>query len=396
MEAKDIKFNFDRSGEVYFIRERDVISGELSKYTKIGLVGDRRGGSEGISDSEEDEDLLDDDLEPVSEEDDDLSSTVSRFEDYRLQNSLARLKEHQTGNPQKLTLDESVPAVHTNCVSATEKALHYRFAHLRVRGEWFMLSDQELESAIKLAKKMALDLNEHEQIFRQAMALASLDSTEEVLTPDVELKGWYEDFKVEEKRLKTKVARASAIENQIAAAMTGAIELEGVAVWTYNKPSTRFARKRFLDEHPEFKDALIGDKRTQTLRLKGALKAEESNQKKISSVFSGSDEDRLKVVKRDRDIQDLHQEYLQLLKEINELEWKRTINKDFLRTKFGDAKEILGIASWKRETNQKVLSNNAKTHLQSIGRLDLIQEFTDPVPESYSFKVLPMRPYPTN
>ena len=84
------------------------------------------------------------------------------------------------------------------------------------------------------------------------------------------------------------------------------------------------------------------------------------------------------------------------LKETNEIEWARTFYKDTLRTKFGDAKEIFGIASWKRETNQKVLSNNAKAHLQSIGRLDLIQEFTDPVPESYSFKVLPMRPYPTN
>jgi hypothetical protein len=178
--------------------------------------------------------------------------------------------------------------------------------------------------------------------------------------------------------------------------MTDSIEIDGVAVWTYNKPSSRFARKRFLEEHPEFKEALMGDKRLQTLRLKGALKVEESNQKKITSVFAGTEQGKLKLATRTQDIQELHQEYLSLLQEINVLEWNRTFAKDVLKSKFNDAQEISGVASWKRETTRSVLSQNSKVYLESIGRFDLIQEYTDPVPESFSFKVLPMRPYPTS
>jgi len=394
MDAKDIEFNFKKPGEVYFVRERDVISGEVSQYTKIGLVGDRPGDSDHTLNTDE-EDQSPADLEPTESNPVDVAAEEeTTFSGYLLKNSEKRLKQHQTGNPNMLMLDASVPVVRTPSVSATEKALHHRFANLRIRGEWFMLDDAQLKEAIELAQKLAGRLQQFEKTFHLAREISLLDSSEEVITPDSELLDLGEHLKKIEHKLKSQVARASAIENQIAATMTDAIEIEGVAVWTFRKSSSRFNYSRFLEKHPEFKDVLTGSKRTQTLRLLGALKVEERNQKDIESDFSGSVKAKLTVGSRDSYLQDLHQEYLSLLKAINENSWERTILKDEIRVRFGEAQEIKGIANWKRETKSAILGSSAKAHLESIGRTDLITEFTDAVPESYSFKVLPMRPYP--
>lgn len=396
MEAKDIEFKFHKPGEVYFVRERDVVTGEVSKYTKIGLVGDKPGDAD-YSSGQDEEDQSPAEFDPTesSPSDSDAEGETS-FSGYLLKNSLKRLKQHQTGNPHMLMLDGTVPVVRTPSVAATEKALHLRFADFRIRGEWFMLDDTQLRVAIELAQKLSKELEGFEATFQAARELSSLDSTEEVLNPDSELKGIDDELKRVEHQLKTQVARASAIENQIASSMVDSIEIDGVAVWTHRKASSRFNYTRFLENHTEFKEALTGDKRTQTLRLLGALKVSDKNQKDIEADFSGEISAKLTVGLRDRALQDLHQEYLLLLKGINENSWERTFLKDKIRVKFGDAQEIAGIATWKRKTTQVVLGNSAKAHLESIGRLDLIQEFTDPVPESYSFKVLPMRPYPTN
>ena len=77
-------------GQLYFINEQDVKTGERSSYYKIGIVRDAAG-----------------------------------------RDSKNRLLEHQTGNPRKLCIVESLsmPAV-----EAVETNLHYLFARNRVMG----------------------------------------------------------------------------------------------------------------------------------------------------------------------------------------------------------------------------------------------------------------------
>ena len=90
-------------GQLYFVNEQDVRTGERSRYFKIGIVRDAA-----------DRDSKD------------------------------RLLEHQTGNPRKLCIVENLtmPAV-----EAIETNLHYLFARNRVMGEWMEFTDVELQSA---------------------------------------------------------------------------------------------------------------------------------------------------------------------------------------------------------------------------------------------------------
>ena len=101
-------------GQLYFINEQDTQTGVRSNYYKIGIVRDA----------------------------DDRDSEN-------------RLLEHQTGNPRKLCIVEtlSMPAV-----EAVETNLHYLFASKRVMGEWMCFNDDELKQAIAKAKELAAQM----------------------------------------------------------------------------------------------------------------------------------------------------------------------------------------------------------------------------------------------
>ena len=91
-------------GEIYFIREKDLLTKEVSSYVKVGLVreGEDRGSEE-------------------------------------------RASEHQTGNPRQLFVEKIVK---TEAVSAVENMLHDHFANQRVSGEWFDFDNVQLQECI--------------------------------------------------------------------------------------------------------------------------------------------------------------------------------------------------------------------------------------------------------
>jgi hypothetical protein len=95
-------------GEVYFIREIDVLTGVTLDYVKIGLVKNDRESS-------------------------------------------ARSTEHQVANPRDLDV---IRAVRTDCVVTVEKCLHWRYLRDGVRGEWFKFDDQRLSEAIRYAEDL--------------------------------------------------------------------------------------------------------------------------------------------------------------------------------------------------------------------------------------------------
>jgi hypothetical protein len=114
-------------GQLYFINEQDTQTGVRSNYYKIGIVRDA----------------------------DDRDSEN-------------RLLEHQTGNPRKLCIVEtlSMPAV-----EAVETNLHYLFASKRVMGEWMCFNDDELKQAITKAKELAAQMQENIKDFEKAEKL---------------------------------------------------------------------------------------------------------------------------------------------------------------------------------------------------------------------------------
>ena len=122
-----------KSGEIYFVRERTGDS--FGPFVKIGLVHGYR-------------------------------------------DSLTRLKEHQTGNPRSLFIDENL-LVKTGAVDRVEAQLHKIFAPKRVSGEWFELpSDKEIQEAVSKAKELAEEVNRLMPVFSAADELALKPSNE--------------------------------------------------------------------------------------------------------------------------------------------------------------------------------------------------------------------------
>jgi len=136
-------------GELYFIRERNVLTNELSSFVKIGRINQ--------SDTKTSED---------------------------------RCKEHQTGNPRELFVHHVVKSPE---ISHLEKTMHGLFAEHRVRtGEWFRLSDLKLQHAINDAEQMALELIENEGTFEALGDLKEMVSTEVVLQPSQSDLKWFQ------------------------------------------------------------------------------------------------------------------------------------------------------------------------------------------------------------
>lgn len=150
-----------KSGEIYFIGEKDLRTKELTKYFKVGIVRE-------------------------NEENADRDSTQ-------------RLLEHQTGNPRELYI-ESV--VHTELVELVETLLHKKFASLGVRGEWMMLSAHELLKVKSEASLLAQEAKEIISDIKRAEKLAKSASDDTVLPGTPELRALNEIYLESNAKLK--------------------------------------------------------------------------------------------------------------------------------------------------------------------------------------------------
>lgn len=137
-------------GEIYFLREIDVLSGEKSPYVKIGLV--------------------------------ELSRESSK-----------RKKEHQTGNPRDLVL---VSHFKTECVRAVEKYLHWHHIEHGVRGEWFKFSDETLGGVIKYAEGLRDMFADQIASLRDGFAFQSVVSDGRIKPSTDEAQRWLHEYSV--------------------------------------------------------------------------------------------------------------------------------------------------------------------------------------------------------
>lgn len=138
------------SGELYFLREVDVLSNELSPYTKIGIANLDRG-------------------------------------------STKRKKEHQTGNPRNLVLAH---VVITDCVGSAEKYLHWRNIGLGVRGEWFKFNDQQLGEAVSYAESIRDDFASRINSLKKGQELEGVASDDVTQAPSDEARHWLHEYQV--------------------------------------------------------------------------------------------------------------------------------------------------------------------------------------------------------
>jgi hypothetical protein len=137
-------------GEVYFIREIDVLSGVPLDYVKIGLVRHDRDSS-------------------------------------------TRSKEHQTANPRDLDL---ICAIRTECVGSVEKYLHWRYLRDGVRGEWFKFDTSRLEEAIRYAEELRDHFALRIEALRRGLEFGEVESSGEAIAATDEAVHWLHEYQV--------------------------------------------------------------------------------------------------------------------------------------------------------------------------------------------------------
>lgn len=136
-------------GEIYFIRERDLISNELTEYFKVGIV--REGGKNG-------------------------------------RNSEDRLKDHQTGNPRELVLDEVFKTPLAEKLETIVQAIN---AEAGIRGEWMRIQDGNIDLIKSQLVQLVDEAKSASPIMTNAEELKSKSSNGTKLQADDDALKWH-------------------------------------------------------------------------------------------------------------------------------------------------------------------------------------------------------------
>ena len=297
-------------GEIYFIRERDRVSGKRTNYVKIGIVSDtERGSSE-------------------------------------------RLTEHQTGNPRDLELHH---VTQTPSPFRVEKFLHQRFGGNRVRSEWFALTDEELSEAVQVSERLAKDALTHVPVIDKAAVLARTQSAGDKIPATSEATEWHQklmaakhavgickDLKDDYKQVAIElspVAREEAEQEELVVSEDYVIQ--------------KFDEDGFSKKHPTIHKRFIETSETISGRFTpsklSTIEADPELVQFSSKFLDACDEVRQGTLSFG-DLFDLNRD-LEMFE--GSYQWDETIADAHLRALCGDSPGIVGLCTWNRSVKTK-------------------------------------------
>jgi hypothetical protein len=309
-------------GEIYFIREKDLLTKEVSSYVKVGLVreGEDRGSEE-------------------------------------------RASEHQTGNPRQLFVEKIVK---TEAVSAVENMLHDHFANQRVSGEWFDFDSGQLQECIQMAEGFAAEAQLSVAQFSKAKELKDIVSTEAKVEPTPEAK----ELHIEYLEAETSLNHCQELAGQIREIFIEALEDPEVDVDHIVKKQEKkvrlvFDKVAFELAHPEIYSKYLGEKVTisgtfRMVRPKdfsadlAVLNPELNDFSKNLEIALGE------VNSNKRSKESLHSLNLRLLAFESTAEWRLEKAKAAIQVLCGENAEIEGICKWARTSKSKATFDDKK------------------------------------
>jgi hypothetical protein len=296
-------------GEIYFVREKDVISGHVSSYVKIGLVR--------AADDRDSED---------------------------------RLREHQTGNPRNLSLHG---IVRTFSVSTAEGMMHRKLAVKRVSGEWFNLSDGELGDAIAMCKTFAMSAEEHESRLIQVAALENTESKAELTDATEEALKWVKIL-IEALAVISSCEKLAASFNALTvSARDRGEETIAIAKVQTRKGTEKFDEVGFKNEFPElhaqFEESKESIKKTFTLSNKKSYNLDIAQiHPELFTLQQRFGELEAKVVSEEQAVASLQGIYLNVLGILKEASWDKEVAQTHLKIICGHAAGINDVCKWSR------------------------------------------------
>lgn len=303
------------SGEIYFVRERTDNS--FSPFVKIGLV-------------------------------------------HGVRDSLERLKEHQTGNPRALFIDDE-QVVRTQAVDRVEAQMHKIFAPKRVSGEWFEFStDKELEQAVSKAQELSEEVSSMMAVFQAAEELstkisgeAKIPATQEAIDLSTEIAKSNGEVKVCENLEKV-------IKSKLVAAME---EDEDNVKDTIQTVTVTFKAKfndvEFIKDHADtyakYVDIVQKWKKPDfRLTAKASLR-DELDEDFVNQILEI--ESLMDSVGSFKDAYRLIEPQLLLTKLKARSEWNLETSKAKLKVLCGEAPGIEGVCTWVRKFEEKPVFN---------------------------------------
>ena len=302
-------------GQLYFINEQDVKTSERSNYYKIGIVRDAAG-----------------------------------------RDSKNRLLEHQTGNPRKLCIVESLsmPAV-----EAVETNLHYLFARNRVMGEWMHFSEVELQNAIKKAKELAAEMESSIADFQFAEILKGTKSNGVTLPATEKAEECYGTIQDMKEILDTCDKALADYDDYLYEAIKRGVNVSGRAKVQKRAGAKKFSESLFASTYPE----LYKKYSSVSFPVRGAFRVKPAkdwnpeiraiNEEQVELLVAFTDQ----LVDADHSMDTgfgLHEKHLGVLEIKKYAEWNVEIANVKLRVMTGDAEGIDGICTWKREEKEVV------------------------------------------
>lgn len=304
------------SGELYFVGESELPSGELSPYVKIGIVRE----SEKRTTAE-------------------------------------RLREHQTGNPRHL---QALNVMATPVVERIETLMHGRLASHRVSGEWFKIGNSLLESAVRLAEHHVAEARALRPILDDVARLNSEESSDPLLLSTDEFHQIGQALHMAKQRVGFCKSIEGSVRDGLLGARENGVSVEGLISVQVKKPIQRFDETRFKEEEPDLYESLLVEVDEWTRRFVPS--------KSLFQKLTIDDDEELLNISRNverilgvsiltrEDVQELHRQYLHCLEIQSAMDWQVDLHEAMLKRACGSSQGIEGICTWNRtrETSLKL------------------------------------------
>jgi hypothetical protein len=209
-----------KSGEIYFMREREFLEDGFTRLVKVGLVNESK-----------------------------------------TRDSYVRRKDHQTGNPRRLVISNDL-IVKTHSVSRVESQLHKRFATKWIHGEWFKFdNDQELISAVSLARELSEEMAVFQPIFERYEELQKtphvVDTT---VVPSPKAVEIAKTRKISKWKMNQCDEMLKTIVDQFWVASDSEVDLDGVVEIVIRSQTRKFEKEDFKKDWPDLYKKIYSDK----------------------------------------------------------------------------------------------------------------------------------------
>ena len=347
---------FLKPGKLYFLGEKDLLTGEHTKYVKIGLVYGEK----------------------------DISS---------------RIKEHQTGNPKEIFDYHTIEMMG---VSKIENLMHKLFAQNRLVREWFIFDDTQLKEAIQKAEELKKELESNAEFLSKAESASEakpedLTDSRSPSSDELSLLEKIKNLKLENIRMNFE---QSVLETKLKRAMQNHTGIEGILKAEPKKESDSLDTARLKKEHPEIHAKYIetkeGFKRDFKIELKSPstpkligerYKQLKEEEEQIPQLYSQLNQIELKLTD---DLKSLHFQYLEVFGKVEALEYELIMNTMILEGRCGYSKGIEEVCSY--DFKEKTTNTFSKDKFKEE-HPDLYSQYLKVGDTEVKYTLLDYRPY---